>query len=141
VRQGLNPAVIGAGWEEFRDLWLALEEKPDGLLVCDDCLLDDVCVAIRTMKISVPDDLMIVTHANKGSGRTCPFPVWALEFDPDAFADQAAKMLLKLINSEPLTERHVVLPATLRECGRNEFVAETPRTTVSDPSRQKALLP
>ncbi len=98
----LNPSLPGAGWEEFREMWVSGAEKPDGLLVLDDMLFDDVKTAILEMGIRVPEQLTVVTHANKGAGLTAPFPFARAEFDPDKSARELGGLLLKLIRKEPV---------------------------------------
>lgn len=108
VRDDLHPQWSGAGWEEFREIWRGTE-KPDGLLVTDDVLAQDVTVAILELGIRVPEQLMVVTHANRGSGVWFPFPVAKVEFDPDAQAQAIADMTVKRLRGEAVPEAPVVL--------------------------------
>lgn len=110
IRHDLHPSQLGAGWDEFREIWTARAEKPDGLLICDDMLLRDVALAILNFQIKVPDQLMIVSHANKRSGILAPFPVAHLEYDPDEYAQAAGDLLLKLLNGEKIPEQTIPLP-------------------------------
>ncbi len=110
IRCEVHPSQPGAGWEEFREIWLASKEKPDGLLVCDDLLMRDATAAICEARVRVPDQLMIVTHANRGSGIHYPFPVWQMEFDPDEFARLLSEMLVKLMRKEIANPQAVTLP-------------------------------
>lgn len=102
IRTNLHPSLPGAGWAEFRELWMACGEKPDGLLILDDMLFDDVKTAILELGIRVPEQLMVVTHANKGAGLTAPFPFAQAEFDPDECAHHLGGMLRKLLSHEPV---------------------------------------
>ena len=102
IRTDLHPSLPGAGWAEFRELWAAFEEKPDGLILLDDMLFDDVKTAILEIGVRVPDQLKLVTHANKGSGLTAPFPFARAEFDPDECAHLLGGMLMKLLKNEPV---------------------------------------
>ncbi|MCG3148681.1 MAG: HTH-type transcriptional repressor PurR [Verrucomicrobiae bacterium] len=111
----LHPNMIGAGWEEFREIWAAYPEKPDALLVCDDLLFRDVVPAIMELGIQVPDQLLIVTHANKGASVHCPFPVVRMEYDPDAVAATMAEMLVKLMQGERPAESHINIHHQCRE--------------------------
>lgn len=105
VLDRFHPMLPGAGWEEFRQIWSAHREKPDGLLVTDDLLFQEAVLAIQELGIRVPDDLAIVTHANQGAPRRYPFPVTEFLCDPEQFAAELGGMLLKLMRGEP------VLPA------------------------------
>ncbi len=93
VRTDLHPAGAGAGWEQFRELWAAGTPHPDGLLVCDDLLFRDAATAILDLGIKVPDTLMVASHANRGSGSFCPFPVEKFEMDPDGAAGRLVELL------------------------------------------------
>jgi len=104
VQRDLHPNLTGAGWEEFREIWHAEVEKPDGLLVCDDILFSDVVVAIMELGVRVPDQLLVVTHAVKGSGILHPFPTIRMECDTDIVAQRMGEMLVKLMKREPVTE-------------------------------------
>ena len=94
IRSEAHPGLAGGGWEEFREIWSAYHEKPDGLLVLDDGLFEDVKIAIRDLGIRVPSQLRIVAHANKGFHLDHPFPVTLLECDPEAFAEGLGSLLL-----------------------------------------------
>ena len=106
----VHPSRPGAGWEEFREIWLSSEEKPDGLLVTDDLLMREATAAICERRVHVPEQLMIVTHANRGSGIHYPFPVWQMEYDPDEHARLLGEMLVKLMRGETLERRRLTLP-------------------------------
>jgi len=102
-RGDLDPKLPGAGWDMFREMWVARGEKPDGLLVTDDVLFGDVTKAILAMQIAVPERLHVVTHSNRGSGLFYPFPVDRLETDPDEYAALFAKILADRMRGEVQT--------------------------------------
>jgi DNA-binding LacI/PurR family transcriptional regulator len=102
VRMELFPTLPGAGWEELREIWLASSVKPDGLVICDDCLLPDAALAIRQLQIEVPRDLAIVAFTGRGVSPTVPFPMTRLEIDPEAVAATMGEMLLTLVRGEAL---------------------------------------
>ncbi|MBI4028171.1 MAG: substrate-binding domain-containing protein [Verrucomicrobia bacterium] len=130
VRGDLHPALPGAGYEEFREIWTVEREKPDGLLVTDDVLFQDVVTAILELGIAVPERLKVVAHANKGAV-TCPFfPAARMESDPDAHAQAAAELLIKLARREPVSPRTVELPFRWVECAANR-----PPQTYPSPTR------
>ena len=104
LRSAVSPHVPGAGWEQFRELWAARDEKPDGLLVLDDVLFRDVALGILNSHIRVPDQLQVVTHSNKGSGLAYPFPVALLEIDPREVAEATVEMLMQLMRKETVRE-------------------------------------
>ncbi len=110
IRHEVHPSQPGAGWEEFREIWLASDEKPDGLLVTDDLLMREATAAICERRVRVPEQLMIVTHANRGSGIHYPFPVWQMEYDPDEYARLEGEMLVKMMRKETVDLRRLTLP-------------------------------
>lgn len=82
VKSDLHPNLMGAGWQELRDIWHSRAGKPDGLLICNDILAREAAMAIAESGIKVPDELLVVTHENLGSGQWFPFPVARLQVDP-----------------------------------------------------------
>jgi hypothetical protein len=115
VRHDLNPKLSGAGWEEFREVWSARSERPDGILVMDDVLCDEACVAIQELGIRVPDQLRVVAHANKGAARRYPFPVTEALVDPARFAAEMGGLLLKRLGGEPMESPGPSVPIELVE--------------------------
>jgi len=113
IRTEIDPYACGAGWEEFREIWAAQDEKPDGLVVTDDMLLVDVAMAIQELRIVVPDRLAVITHANRGSLQHAPFPVARLELDPEAHACAAGEMLLACRAGRQPAQARLVIPHTL----------------------------
>jgi GntR family transcriptional regulator of arabinose operon len=111
ISVGLHPSAAGAGWEEFREIWTARAEKPDGLIVADDVLFRDASTAILDAGVRVPEQLMVITHANKGSGILCPFPVARMEIDPDEYAEAMGQMLIGLMKGELTGSQEVMVPA------------------------------
>ena len=90
IRSGLDPAVRGAGWEEFREIWKTPGDKPDGLVVLDDMLYADAQLAILELGVRVPQDLRIVTLTNRAASPLIRLPVSAFEVDP---AERAAGLV------------------------------------------------
>ncbi len=114
VRRNLHPCTPGAGWEDFRRIWTAQREKPDGLLICDDNLFPGAATAICQLGIRVPGDLAVVSHFVRGNSNvTVPFPVTKLEFDPDLYVQVMGDTLLKLMRKEPVVCAEAKLPSRL----------------------------
>ena len=122
VRRDMHPTLRGAGWAAFREIWAAAADKPDGLLVTDDALFQSAATAIQELGIRVPEQLRVVTHTNKGADYHCPFPVWRMEADPDAFAQTQVELMVALLRGQPVAQPQVVLPL--------QFIA--PESTVAD---------
>lgn len=115
VRDDLHPKLSGAGWEEFREVWSARRERPDGILMMDDVLSDEACVAIQELGIRVPDQLRVVAHANKGAGRRYPFPVTEALVDPERYAVEMGGLLLRRLRGESMESPGPSVPIELVE--------------------------
>lgn len=129
VRDDLPPVAPGAGWEEFREIWMAGDahgEKPDGVLIADDNLLMGAAMAVLQLGIRVPEELLIVSHHNQGSGMASPLPVTRLEFNPDAFAQARVDLLLKLMRREPMESHEIVLSHQVVEVAPGKALAAKP---------------
>jgi DNA-binding LacI/PurR family transcriptional regulator len=130
LRCTVPPETPGAGWEQFREMWAAREEKPDGLLVTDDMLFRDVALAILDLRLSVPQQLQVVAHANKGSGVAYPFPASCLEVDLNEWAAAMMDRLIKLMNGEPVSPpvHHIrarLIPAEPKQIEHNHAVVSS----------------
>jgi DNA-binding LacI/PurR family transcriptional regulator len=109
VSGNLHPTMLGAGYEQFREIWASADEKPDGLLVTDDVLFQDVVTAIAELRIAVPAQLKVVAHANRGAVTCRFFPAPRMCFDPAEQAEAIAERVVKLVRKQPIEQRHVVL--------------------------------
>jgi LacI family transcriptional regulator len=113
IRTDLLPTDTGSGWEEFREVWTAHAEKPDGVLVSDDVLAPDVARAIRELGIRVPDQLTVVTHANRGVPLALPFAAPRLEFDPAAVAAALVRLMVGRLRGELKDDSQITLAPEL----------------------------
>ncbi len=104
------PGNAGAAWEAFRELWLAPGLRPDGLVIADDTLFHDAALAILEARVRIPEDLKIVTHSTRGRETFYPFPVTALETDPELLAEAAVEMFLTLRRGGNAVPQHRFLP-------------------------------
>ena len=102
IRDDLDPAIHGAGWEEFREIWATTGEKPDGLVVLDDALFADAQLALIEMGLRVPGDLQLVVQTNRGASPPARVPIVAVEIDPDESAAAHVEMLMKRLRGDPL---------------------------------------
>ncbi|HWL52407.1 MAG TPA: substrate-binding domain-containing protein [Chthoniobacteraceae bacterium] len=113
VRADWSPAIRGAGWEQFREIWSSHREKPDGLMVCDDYLLDDAVHAMVSLGVKVPGELEVVGQSNALSRKKVPWPIARLEYHPDDHAEALAEQLLTLLAGKPLRDPHRLFPFRL----------------------------
>ncbi len=104
----ITPHMEKTAVDEFTKIFTASGERPNGLLVGDDIVFKFLSTAILELKIQVPDELMIVAHANKGVDYRLPFPVMRMETDPDAYALKLGELMEKLLNGEEVAEHETV---------------------------------
>lgn len=105
----VDPTAPNSCWDRFRAMWGKDKEKPDALLVALDSAFRDAVPAILSLNLRVPKDLVVVTHANKGSDILYPFPTARVEFDPMEYADKLVDMLLKRIEKKNIRTKQVTL--------------------------------
>lgn len=110
VRGDLHPTTTGAGWEEFREVWSTGREKPDALIVADDCLLADVDTAMGEMKIQVPDQVTVVGFTNRHIVMPTRLLMARVEADPQAYAEAMGRMLLDMLADKPPKSRERMVP-------------------------------
>ncbi len=108
-------AKSGTGFSTFQRLWKSCEQPPDGLLISDDSIYSEVAMAILKMGIRVPEDLMVVTHDNIGSGMFCPFATTRFAFDPKHMAEVMVEKLKSLMKGETLLPPFTMLPFQINE--------------------------
>lgn len=111
IRCDLPPSAPGAGWDEFREIWSASRERPDGLLITDGVLFADALHAMIEAHVRVPEELMVVTHDTVGAPFWAPFRISRILVDPVRMAQDMASILVKLIDCRPVDDpsRHVPL--------------------------------
>jgi DNA-binding LacI/PurR family transcriptional regulator/DNA-binding transcriptional regulator YhcF (GntR family) len=100
IRHELPPEEDGSGWEEFREVWNASPEKPDGLVITDDILFPDIIRAVTELGIRVPAELKIISHTNRGACYPAPFPVDRLEYDPLEHGRTLGNLLMQQLKGE-----------------------------------------
>lgn len=60
--------------------------RPDGILVGNDAVFQGALYALLKLGLEIPDDVKLVTHANKGVDLFCHVPLTRLEFNLDDYA-------------------------------------------------------
>jgi DNA-binding LacI/PurR family transcriptional regulator/ribosomal protein S25 len=113
LRADLHPKKSGAGWEQFRELWLASDEKPNALIIDNENFMPDVERAIAELNIQVPQDLMIVCFRTRGNDRTPRIPTVFLETDPRLFAFRMFETFMCLHKGERPPSQTPVVPRFL----------------------------
>lgn len=81
-----------------------LRESPDldCILCLDDVLNTGVCWAAAIRGVRVPDQILLISHANKNLTPPFPLPVARLECDAAAGVEQAHHVMLRLLNEETI---------------------------------------
>lgn len=113
------PSARGAGWEGFRQIWLNGEEHPDGLIVGDDMLCDDVVAAIIEMNVEVPRQLQIASWMNSSNKKMLyPIPLTFYPMQTEQVADQLIALLDEYTKKRRTDSVTVTMPApaTRLEC-------------------------
>jgi len=110
IRTDIDPALRGAGWDEFREIWLDCAQRPDGLVVLDDMLFNDAQLAILQLGISIPSDLQLAVLTNRDMSPPLRLPAIVLEIDPRDIATGLADMLLSRLRGENLAEQTRLIP-------------------------------
>lgn len=76
---------------------LSSEKLPEAILVLDDIMAKGVAMELLKRGVRIPEDLLFITHSNKGSGVFYPVPAVKVEFDPDKIINAAGEMLWRLM--------------------------------------------
>ena len=84
--------------------------KPDGLIVMDDNLAEEVGIGLRTEGMETEDDLLVVSHANYPNPGTDVFPMTRLGFHIETFMAQAVGYLKAMQRGETVPELTLLPP-------------------------------
>ncbi len=119
IRGDLDPAVRGAGWEEFREIWSAKARRPDGLVILDDMLAADAQLAILELGVRIPQDLQLAILSNRGVSPTIRLPATFFELDPDDAVNAYTDLIVKRLRGEltaPVNHLTPFRKCEVREC-------------------------
>jgi DNA-binding LacI/PurR family transcriptional regulator len=113
ICQTAQPSMPGAGWEAFRDIWLASRDRPDALVITDDQLLPGVFEAFRDSRI--PPSLLpaLATHITEGNPYPLPESVVRLVYSPQDHAQAMARIVRAAITGQAPAERQTLIPHRL----------------------------
>ncbi len=129
IKDDISPNLAGAGWDEFREIWAASPEKPDGLVILDDLLFADAQMAIFELGLDVPGQLRLAMQANRGAELPLRLPAAVLEIDPAEAADFLVETLARRLHGD-------LLPPTTHTLGFRELAK--PATATGTSSRQQS---
>ncbi|MDD5706152.1 MAG: substrate-binding domain-containing protein, partial [Kiritimatiellae bacterium] len=88
------------GYDAFMRLWRG-GRRPQGVMVSDEILCHGVLRAVLELRLDLPRDLQLISHASRGVAFPYAGAVSRLEFDTDAWADRALRMLIACIHGQP----------------------------------------
>jgi len=83
-----------AGLAAMQDFLKSAKRLPDALYLADDCLAQGALVALAQRGMRLPQDVRVVTLANKGIGPVWSVPLTRLESDPTAHGREISAALL-----------------------------------------------
>lgn len=107
----LHAAHAGAGWSAFRELFTRSNRKrPDGLFVLDEHMFDDVFIALREMKIRVPEDIKLVCLRSSPNILHQLAPIDCLVIDVPLLAQALAELIVRQMESGGTLRMHKKLP-------------------------------
>ena len=105
VRNGGSPeSMTRGGFTAVRDWFASGRDRPDVILFTDDYAAQGGLVAINSLDLRIPDDVAVVTHANKGHGPFWEKPLTRLEMDPVAHGKILAGAIAAYLRGEPFPQ-------------------------------------
>lgn len=111
---GGNPEEIG--YRRLMEIWTS-PVKPDAVLVVDDVAAKGVAYAAMALGISVPQNLYLMTLANRGIDCFYPCPMGRLELDPSEMAAAALNLLQRRFAEPGLPPCNVLVPPNFQTGG------------------------
>ena len=115
VQGGNMVEATEAGYREFKALWNAHREKPDGLVSCDDYATRGVLQAMREMGVVPGKHLHIASHANKGLDLFGGTPVICIEFDLAEIAAALIDLLMGCMDGKGMKATVMVSPHVVED--------------------------
>ena len=101
-------------YEHFIEFWKQ-GDHPDAVVVDDDIVTCGVLRAMLHMQIQIPEQIRLVTFANKGVELPYHLPLTRYEYDMDKIAKIAVDAMVKLLNGQKLEQGKIYVPGELIE--------------------------
>lgn len=111
IKDDIYPSLDGAGWGSLREIWSALPEKPDGLVISDDLFLGGVAAALHEGGIAVPEQLEIAAVLSSATHTRYAFPIIAWQTDVSGIAKLLAEAQARLWRGEKVEPHKHQLPS------------------------------
>ena len=110
-------AAIGSitenkSYETFIKFW-EQGDCPDGLVISDDVMAKGVLRAVLHKRIRVPEQIRLITFANKGIELPFHKPVTRYEFDMEKEASLAVEAMVKLVEDQKLDSKNIFMHGKL----------------------------
>ena len=88
-----TPEAVAMAGFALVDSWFARggDQLPDVVLFGDDYVAQGGLIALKKHGVRIPEDVAVVTHANKGHGPVWEKPLTRMEMDPESHAGVVAK--------------------------------------------------
>lgn len=84
------------GFELMQRVWEA-DVKPDAVIVPDDVIAKGVAQATLALRLSVPEEVLVIAMTNRGVQFFYPVPVIRFEVDVEALVARASRMLTDMM--------------------------------------------
>lgn len=91
-------------FDAFHKIWQC-QDKPDGLLVYTEDLINGTLLAIMDEQIQIPNDLKLVMHHNKENTLLCPVPCFFVESNIHKMALNLIGLIVDQFSGKELTYR------------------------------------
>jgi len=120
---GVRPRIVEFATPEPADARRGLAalldgpDRPDAVFSLYERLGSGLSELARERGIRVPQELLLISAGDDGSGQRCEPPLSTLDFDPVALGGTAAKLLIDLVEGREPHERSLLLPARIVEGG------------------------
>ncbi len=101
------------GYRQFHKLW-SLRERPDGLLIEPDNVVEGALMAMLQRGVSAPDDIKLVLHRNQSYDYICPFKATQIVTSEESYADALILQIERQVAGEQSAP--IRLPFEVIEC-------------------------
>lgn len=103
-------AAVAAALELFSG-----DDPPDGLYAPLERLAIGGMIAARTRGLRIPEDVIVAVGSDNETARSIDPAITALDLRPYRVGEIAIEMLMSCIAGDETTQRHVIVPAEIRE--------------------------
>jgi DNA-binding LacI/PurR family transcriptional regulator/DNA-binding transcriptional regulator YhcF (GntR family) len=106
------PEAVERGGMQAMTAWLAQGHRlPQAIYFADDYLAQGALTALLAAGVRIPDQVQVITHANRNLGPVFPLPLTRVELDPVGDGQLLARLVLELLSRPARRRRRVVSAA------------------------------